>query len=210
MLARRGLPRTLRGIGGIRLIDMPGVIYPDSVLHAAKGTDQASGKPYSSPPSWGITSREAAVMLGISVRSARALLNRSNVNFRLVAPPGSYSRLYWDRRVVERLLTKRMPLVRQVPARLCTAREACCILMIARSTLYRYVKNGVLKEFKVRLATSSGVRVVSYYVRADVRLLAARQRAAQARAEQRRREAYQSEWKEQNKRFVSPAQPANS
>lgn len=184
MLMRPGtLPRTLRGVGGIRLINMPGVTYPESVLQGRKGAERSSGKPHAKPPEWGISTREAAALLGVSSRSARVMLNRQKADFRLVAQKGKCACLYWDRRVVDRMLAKRMPLVTHIPEKLCTAREACVILLVARSTLSRYVRQKQLREFRLRHATSSGVRLLSYFLRAEVRHLAAKRNAARVRAQ---------------------------
>ena len=197
MMRPATLPRTLRGVGGIRLIDMPGVKYPENVLHGRKGADSLSGKPYTKPPEWGISSHEAAEMLGVSVRSARALLNRKNTPHRLVERPGKCACMYWDKRVVYRMLAKRMPLVQKIPEKMCSAREACYILAIVRSTLSRYVKQGFLKEYQFRHITPTGVRILSYFLRAEVRKLVARRNAARARAESIKREYLQSLWEEQ-------------
>ena len=204
MLGPRFLPRTLRGAGGIRLIDMPGVRYPESVLHGPKGADTASGKAHREPPRWGVSSRQAAEMLGVSPRTARALLNRNRAKFQLVAQKGSPACLYWDRRVVQRLAAKRLPLVTKIPDRLCSAREACYILLVARSTLMRYVKMKLLKEYPIRHVTPTGVRKLSYYLRADVRKLAGKRNAARARAEEARRERMQQWWVKQKDSLIPP------
>lgn len=191
------LPRTLKGVGGIRLIDMPGVKYPESVIKGRKGVDTRSGKPHTEAPKWGICSRDAALLLGVSVRSARAMLNRQKSKYRLVTQAGSSACMYWDKRVVARMLARRMPLVRKVPEKLCNAKEACYILLVARSSLSRYVKTGLLKEYPVRLVTPSGVRSMSYFLRSDVRKLAAKRNAVRLRTEQMRREHLERAWNAQ-------------
>lgn len=204
MLGPHSLPRTLLGVGGARLIDMPGVRYPESMLHGRRGSDESSGKAYALPPAWGMSSRQAAEALGVSVRTARALLNRHKARYRLVLQRGRPACLYWERRVVKRLLASRMPLVRKIPAKLCSAAEACCILMVARSTLFRYVKQGALQEYKIRYATDSGVRLLSHYLRAEVRRLAARRNAARVRALSMQQERLKRVW---NGRISSPYVP---
>ena len=204
MLGPHSLPRTLLGVGGARLIDMPGVRYPESMLHGRRGSDESSGKAYALPPAWGMSSRQAAEALGVSVRTARALLNRHKARYRLVLQRGRPACLYWERRVVKRLLASRMPLVRKIPAKLCSAAEACCILMVARSTLFRYVKQGALQEYKIRYATDSGVRLLSHYLRAEVRRLAARRNAARVRALSMQQERLKRVW---NGRISSPYIP---
>lgn len=194
MLGPRSLPRTLRGVGGVRLIDMPGVKYPDSMLKVAKGADARSGKPHARPPEWGISTREASELLGITVRATRALLTRHQSDCQLVAQPGRSACMYWDRRLVNQMLAKRMPMVSKVPDRLCSANEACYILLIGRSSLSRYVKRGLLNEYRLRHATATGVRLLSYYLRADVRKLAARRNAARIRAENIKKERLERRW----------------
>lgn len=194
MLGPRSLPRTLRGVGGARLIDMPGVRYPEEILTGRKGTDSRSGLPHASPPHWGVSTREAAGMLGISERATRALLTRHKSNYCLVTRPGRCACMYWDRSVVERVLAKRVPMVCKEPEKLCSVGEACMLLVISRSSLSRYVKRGFLKEYRVRHATESGVRMQSFYLRAEVRQLAARRHAAQVRAEEQRREQIMRYW----------------
>ena len=194
MIDPRSLPRTLRGVGGARLIDMPGVKYPESVLNGRKGVDKHSGKPHTRPPEWGISTRDAAELLGISPRATRALMNRHKSEYRLVSRPGGNACMYWERRVVERVLAKRLPMVSKEPARLCSSTEACYILAVARSTLTRYVRQKLLKEYKVRHATPTGVRVLSCFLRSEVRSLAARRNAARARAENVRREHLKRMW----------------
>ena len=207
MLSPRLLPRTLRGVGGIRLIDMPGIRYPDAVLHGPKGSDGVNGRAHTEPPRWGVSSRQAAEMLGVSPRTARALLNHNKARFQLVAQKGTSACLYWDRRVVQRLVAKRLPLVKKIPDKLCSSREACYILMIARSTLLRYVKMKLLKEYTIRHVTATGVRCVSYYLRADVRKLAAKRNAARVRAEEARRERMHRWWQEQKTSLCPPGEP---
>ena len=194
MLGPRFLPRTLKGVGGTRLIDMPGVRYPDSVLNGRKGVDKHSGKPHTQPPEWGISTQDASAMLGISPRATRALMNRHKSEYRLVSCPGGGACMYWERRVVERVLAKRLPMVSKEPARLCSSTEACYILAVARSTLTRYVRQGLLKEYKVRHATPTGVRILSCFLRAEVRNLAARKNAARVRAENVRRAQLKRMW----------------
>ena len=69
------IPRNLRGVGGIRLFDLPGVFYPREVLVTKAGLDHKSGLPYKEPPiHWGITTGQAADILGLSASATRSLL----------------------------------------------------------------------------------------------------------------------------------------
>lgn len=204
------LPMTLKGVGGVRLIDMPGVKYPDSVLSGRRGTVAGSGKPYVSAPDSGIGTREAAHMLELSVRSTRVLLNRKKVECYLVSEPGGRTRMYWNRRMVEGLAARQGPLVRKMPEKLCTAKEACYILLVARSSLSRYVQRGLLKEYSLRYASKTGVRRLSCYMRAEVRKLSARLNAARTRAQTVQRERLQTDWYQQRETVALRRKETNS
>lgn len=175
------IPRTLVGVGGVRLFDIPGVVYPKEMLRPARGMNRGNGKPYDKVPSWGIDTATAAGMLHSSRSSARAVLHRHKVSYRLVAVEGGPPRLYWRRSQVEALAARRGPLVKQCPARMVDSATARAMLGVGRSTLYRYVHRRLLHEKQVRLVTARGTRVKAYYLRAEVAKLAARMRAIRAR-----------------------------
>lgn len=175
------IPRTLVGVGGVRLFDIPGVVYPKEMLRPARGMNRGSGKPYDKVPRWGIDTATAAGMLHSSRSSARAVLHRHKVGYRLVAVSGGPPRLYWRRSQVEALAARRGPLVKQCPARMVDSVTARAMLGVGRSTLYRYVHRRLLHEKQVRLVTARGTRVKAYYLRSEVAKLAARMRAIRAR-----------------------------
>lgn len=178
------IPRTLVGVGGVRLFDIPGVVYPKEMLRPARGMNRGSGKPYDKVPSWGIDTATAAGMLRSSRSSARAVLHRHKVGYRLVSVPGGPPRLYWRRSQVEALAARRGPLVKQCPARMVDSVTARAMLGVGRSTLYRYVHRRLLHEKQVRLVTARGTRVKAYYLRSEVAKLAARMRAIRARQQE--------------------------
>lgn len=197
------IPRTLIGVGGVRLFDMPGVVYPKEVLRVPRGMNRDNGKPYTKIPSWGISTSEAAAMLGSTCSSARAVLHRHNISYRRVVISGGPARLYWRKSQVENLVARRVPRVKQCPARMVDSETARRMLGgIARSTLYRYVHRRLLHEHQVRLVTAKGARLKAYYLRAEVAKLAARMRAIRRRAQEldmllrRRNELAQQNWEE--------------
>lgn len=172
------LPRTLIGAGGVRLIDMPGVVYPREVIAGRKGWDRRSGRPYTKVPEWGISSREAARLMGCTLASARATLSRHKVRRRKVQGDDKVMRLYWKKEQVMALVESRAPLADKRPPKLITVPEALAILKVARSSLYRYVQRGRLREVKMRFSSPQrGARVKSLFVRAEVRKLAVYLRA---------------------------------
>lgn len=179
MIKPNFIPRTLRGVGGVRLFDIPGVYYPKEMLEAPTERVQQSGTPYTAAPKWGISTKEAAAMLQCTPAAARMNLQKRKVRYRLVREPGKVPSLYWDRATVSRLAGTRLPVVVRIPAKMFTAEQAAEVLGISRSTLYRYVQKNRLKEYKVRLKTALGTRKVTYYLKAEVRKLAAKLNAIQ-------------------------------
>lgn len=175
------IPRTLIGVGGVRLFDLPGVVYPKEMLRPARGMNRGSGKPYNKIPDWGIDTAEAAKLLRSSRSSARAVLHRHKVGYRLVSVQGGPPRLYWRRSQVEALAAHRMPMVKVCPKRMVDSATAREMLGVGRSTLYRYVQKKLLHERQVRLVTPKGTRLKAYYLRAEVAKLAARMHAIRAR-----------------------------
>ena len=200
-MKRPHLPRTLLGAGGVRLIDMPGVIYPASVLHdpPAPGTHRTN--PLPSPPADYISTRQVADTLSISPRSARAMLTRRKTPRVVVRAPGqSVTSHYWSRKALQDIINERNPLVTSLPERLCCSTEACHILMVSRSTLHRYVQRGLLVEHHVRHASATGIHHETLYRRGQVHALADQIRAARARAEAARRARITRLWEEHQTR----------
>lgn len=177
MIKPNFIPRTLRGVGGVRLYDIPGVHYPKEMLEAPTERVQESGNPYTTVPKWGISTKAAAVLLHCTPAAARMNLQKKKVRFRLVNEPGKVPCIYWDSDTVTRIAEARLPVVVRIPAKMYTADQAAKVLKISRSTLYRYVQKKRLKEYKVRLKTPLGTRKVSYYLKADVRKLTAKMNA---------------------------------
>lgn len=187
MIKPNFIPRTLRGVGGVRLYDIPGVIYPQEMLTVAKGRNQTSGKPYTRIPAWGITTREAAALLHCTPAAARMAMQRRRVRYRLVMQPGTVPRLYWHRKDIENMAHARLPIVAGIPAKMITAEQALELLHVCRSSLHRYARKGRIREHHVRLMTDSGTRKVCYYLKSDVKKLAARLNAIRAHEAQVKR-----------------------
>ncbi len=168
MLGPNKLPRTLRGVGGIKLIDMPGVIYPPEVLTGKGGWGRRRGHVFREAPEWGITSAGAAQILGCTASAARCTLSRHRVKCRKVLDADNIMRLYWHREQVEDLAKRRAPVVEAQPKKLISVQEALKILGVSRSSLHRYCSKGMLTEVKVRYSSSArGLRLKSYYIKSE-------------------------------------------
>lgn len=178
------IPRTLIGVGGVRLFNIPGVIYPEEMLRTQPGVKKRDGKPFHTVPSWGITTKEAAIILGCSPSAARLTLHKNKVDYRIVVINQS-RRLYWRKSQVEKILTKRLPEMRGENRKLITSQEAVKILGVARSSLQRYVKRGKLKAINVRyIPEGGGARFRTYFERAAVLKLSYRLAAMRRHAEE--------------------------
>ncbi len=181
------IPRTLKGVGGVRLIDFPGVVYPPEMLRTREGRDRSNGEPYTERPAWGISSREAAAVLHCSESAARIALHKKRVRCRLVKEPGTPGCLYWDRRQVEQIAGARLPIHESVPGKMVDSQEAADLLEVGRSSLYRYSKKKWLHPVRLRLQTPSGLRIHVYYRRDEVLKLKFRLRALHMRLEEMHR-----------------------
>ncbi len=162
------IPRTLIGKGGIKLINLPGVIYPDSVLNTSPGTDKRTGKAYAKAPSWGITTREAMRLLHCSAPAVRRKLNARKVKFHRVRRPDGPPEIYWNRKQVEEIAKNSAPIVKTQPAKLLNTEDALALLGLARSALYRYTRKGRLAATVVRIMTPRGLRNRCFYRRSQI------------------------------------------
>ena len=178
------IPRTLVGLGGVRLYDMPGVVYPAEVLRARKGYMRGSGAAYREVPAWGMSTRQAARVLGCGETAARSYLHRHKVPYRVVAERGKPYCNYWRRSSVLALVRQRGAIVKRKPARMVDAAQAMAELGVGRSTLQRYVLRGMLRQVKLRVLTGRGLKSRAYYMRAQVRGLAAHLRAVRVKEEE--------------------------
>lgn len=176
------IPRTLVGNGGVRLYDIPGVIYPAYMLSEQRCLEQGLEVILDTKPEWGISTRAAADILRCLPSSARNLLHRKRVRHCRVKegpyPPTSY----WDKRQVKALAVARKPVMSEVPARFVMSGEAMEMLSVSRNTMNRYVNRGMLQQYRMRLNLSDGARLYNLFLRSEVRKLACLRRAVSHRS----------------------------
>lgn len=178
MVSPARLPRTLVGMGGIRLISIPGVKYPDRLFQAEEGMNPRTGQPYDRPLYNTISTAEAAKMLGRSNSSAHAFLRKNDIPFYYVRMKEDGKKLmYWDRETVKRVIKRLPPVQKKLPQTMVNARDALLLLGVVRSTLYRYVASGKLSEIRRRVMTGRGYRHQCLYLKSEVMKLKAWRRA---------------------------------
>lgn len=137
------------------------------------GLNHKDGRPYrEAPPGWGLTSREAANLLGCTPASARTWLHRRKVPYRIVCEAGQTLRIFWRKDKVLSLAENRLPVVSNCPSSFISAVDALSILHVGRSSLHRYQERGQLSVFKVRYPSGKGLRQCSYFKRDEVEKLA--------------------------------------
>lgn len=169
MVSPAWLPRTLKGLGGIRLINVPGVKFPDTAFRADKGMNPRTGKPFDYPPHDTVSTLEASRILGRGISSTHTLMRKRSIPFYFVRHNGSgRTLLYWDRKAVNQLLRGLPPVQKHLPPTLVKAGDALLILGVVRSTLYRYVASGKLSEFRRRVMTTRGYRHQCLYLKSEV------------------------------------------
>lgn len=167
------LKRTLIGVGGIRLISHPGVIYPREMLRSRPGMKRKTGVAYAKAPAWGITTREAARLLMCSPTAARQRLHRRKILYHLVKRTDGPPAIYWKFSQVEKLANELHPFLKKPPCKLLDSIEAARLLGLARSALYRYTKKGTLNVFNVRVMTPKRPRNRCFYRRREILQLGA-------------------------------------
>ena len=159
-------PPYIIGAGGIRLLNIKGLIYPPEALY-----DAPKEEIHTSPPAWGISTPEAAVLLRCTPASARILLHKKDVDFCKVHRYGKAPLLYWRRSQVQHIATHRHTSMKRKPQSFITAEEAHSLLNVSRSTLSRYVKNGTITPFKVLMKDAKGTRLQHLFLKSEVRRL---------------------------------------
>ncbi len=171
------LPRTIMGVGGIRLINLPGVIHSESFLKSGKGLNKLTGKPYKIAPENSITTREVAKLLKRTLSSTYNLLKKKKITCYYVESGSGKIHTYWNRHEI-RKLEKALPRIAvHVSKEFVSAREALNMLNVVRSTLYRYVIRGKLREIRRRIMTTRGYRHQSLFLRSEVMQLVSWRRA---------------------------------
>lgn len=165
------LLKTRIGLGGVRLLDHPGITYPESILKAAPGMHPQTGKPYSKPPAHTISSAQAAALLGTCVSSARMRLHHHKVRFYYVRQGYSPVTAYWSRRKVQELVDKAAREAHDAPRGMVGWRQALEMLPCSRASLQRHAMLGRVRVRRLRMQTASGKQTVCFYSVADLKRL---------------------------------------
>lgn len=171
------LPRTLRGAGGAKLFDIPGVIYPANMLSPNECYVRGIEPILDKVPMWGISSRAAADMLRCLPSTARTLLHRHKVRHCKVCVGPYPPAIYWDRKQVNALAVARQPVHDKVPSKFMLAKEAQALLGVSRNTIVRLVNRGLLRQYRLRLSRADGARFCNLFLKSEVRKLSGYRRA---------------------------------
>lgn len=178
---RNGIPRSLIGAGGVRLYDIPGVIYPREMLRREPNA-RAQVEPEKEvidedceilprPPIWGMPTAEVARQMGCSIGAARMRMQRHGVQRVMVRITGGAICSYWRREQVRNIIGKRNKDVEAMPSCYLSATATAHLLQLSRSSLARYEKLGKLKPVRVMFRTGEFKCIKSYYLRSEVRRL---------------------------------------
>ena len=172
---RNEIPRSLIGAGGVRLYDIPGVIYPREMLNLEPAPQEEVAEDdceiLERPPIWGMPTAEVARQMGCSIGAARMRLQRCGVDQVKVRKGNGSLCSYWRREQVRQIIGTRGEDVESMPSCYLTATAAAHLLQLSRSSLTRYEKLGKLKAVRVMFRTGGYKCVKSYYLRSDIRRL---------------------------------------
>ncbi len=174
MLIGQKMDKSLIGIGGVRLLRVPGVQHDRKVVLPTPGMNQDTGEPYDEVPVDSISTREASQLLKCTQSAARQVLVRRGVERYIVRRAQGGLESYWEREAVERLAELKLPIQQQIPQKMMTAEAASRKLKISRSSLYRYVQMGQLQQIKRRMPGRLGMRITALYLSSEVAELYAR------------------------------------
>lgn len=177
---------TGRTATGALFLKVEGVKYPDNYLHTHKGYDPRTNKPYTKTPSWAVSTREAAIILGISESATRALLHRHRIRRAFVQPLGKSIQLAWNRKAVASLAEKNHPLMHSIPDGWCDTAQAMAITTLSRTSLFRHVRHGRLRTRPCRLLKDCGPKYCMIYNIAELHKFADYIRTCHSLENQRR------------------------
>lgn len=163
MVRRNIIPRRLIGAHRVRLFDIEGITYPDSVLKEAPPKDYAT-----EAPEWGICTNDAVLILGCQSSSARDLLDKYEVRKVKVKRRSLPPTWFWDKNQVEAVAAARHESISEMPPIYMGAQEACDYLRISRSTLNRYVRHGLLEVHPVHFRSAHHSCVKHLFLRVDI------------------------------------------
>lgn len=163
MVRRNIIPRRLIGAHRVRLFDIQGITYPESVLKEVPPEPIAP-----TAPEWGISTNEAAAILGCKPSSARDVMDKLDVR-KVKARRHSFPPTwYWDKSQVEAIAASRLAVLSEIPRIYMSACEVCAFLRISRSTLYRYVRHGLLEVHPIYFRSAQHTCVKHLFLRADI------------------------------------------
>ena len=130
------------------------------------------------PAGW-IRTRAAAEILKVDTRTARFLLRGFKARFVLVK--GKANAKFWACSDVRMLAGERecVAYVGAVPKGWCLVSEACRKLGVARASLHRFCRKGLLAERRIRMRTAAGVVLRVVLNRQQVCSLARRRKSGE-------------------------------
>lgn len=169
MVRRNIVRRSLIGVGGVRLFDVPGLVYPPEMLVEQPPSQHDM---LTEIPPWAISIGHAAAILHCCPSSARILLNKADVEKCKVKLPRMNPAYYWRKSQVEAVAAARPQELSAVPESYMSATDTARYLNVARSTLNRYLQHGVLASLLVRFRTPAGALCLKqFFLRDDVEKL---------------------------------------
>lgn len=149
---------TIIGAGGVKLINLPGLVHPESALHTRKEYDKKTNQAYDVAPEGYVSAKEAAKMLKISRSAASVKLARNKVKRVIVkthaAPPSNY----YPKAKIIAMIDKSAPIIDSIPAGWMTVEKTAESLGVSRSAIQRAIRSGLIGHELVRVSSGQGLR----------------------------------------------------
>ncbi len=187
MIRPNFIPRTLKGLCGKFYFDIPGVSYPKELLEAKVGYCPQTGKAYKEKQNGGLTTREAADILCSSISSARAILRKYKIGYRIVCENSRPPIIYWNGDEVENIAqSKPQHLIPEQYPNLLSVVEAAKFIGVGRSTIQRAVNKGTLSPVYARVDSEKGTRIMCFLRRSEIIKLQQQRRAKELRRKQKK------------------------
>lgn len=158
-------------------LDHPGLIFPDSPLHAqnkpenqpvVKNRKPAVKRTIANdiPTDWGITTEQICRRLGISASAARQYMHRHDVPYKRISNPlVGPALLFWEKSKVMALISSYPKNHEKLPTGYITGKEARMLFNVSNTTLTRIARRYKIPTKLIKYSKNNSGRMHRVYER---------------------------------------------